>query len=780
MRGHAPHLCIKPSRCDDDKRGRSITWRFCSGGIGQPPGGGPSSLAAMLKKGTKSRSLRRHLLELALLSLIPAAIFSAVVVYALWKAQERERIAIQFQTVQALAGAVEGALAGAIRRTRLLGKFAGSSDTSAFEQTARLVLQESADWSNVILLSPTGEQVFNLAAGPGDVLPSIDRAEHREARQLNKVVLTDVFVSPRRGKPVVNIIAPLDSARYEGYLLLVSLDLAYFDRLISHKDQPAGSLTSLLDANKRIIARSAEADARRGNLIREDNLRTLQGEREGTARIRTIEGLRVYNTWTTINNGWTVTYGPPASAIEAPLKQSLVLLAGSWLLAFGLGLALALRKQRRLARYFHMLLVKADSVEGGWPIRFAESDIDELNQVLRKLHEARGALQEALEREREAREAAEHANNAKDRFLAMLGHELRTPLAAISSATHVMASDRATHQDREKAFNIISRQTRHLTAMVNELLDVSRAVTGKIKLQRQPINLGETARHVLEAHEVSGVLSNHTVIVDVADVWIDADKTRLEQVVQNLLANAATYTPHGNAIQVRVRRDNDEALFQVADAGVGISQADLPHVFDLFFQAEQDVHRPYSGLGIGLTLVKSLVEMHGGTVAVHSPGRGKGTTFTVKLPATHVPPIGKCGSAHHDCAPQKILIVEDNADTRESLKRVLALAGHEVEEAADAPEALSILCHRQPDVALLDIGLPGMDGHDLAREIRNRHGAAISLVAVTGYGLESDIERSLAAGFDAHLTKPLDFDVLHDVIWKNCRKRSTGTFTHVP
>jgi PAS domain S-box-containing protein len=361
------------------------------------------------------------------------------------------------------------------------------------------------------------------------------------------------------------------------------------------------------------------------------------------------------------------------------------------------------------------------------------------------------------ERER-ARAEAEEASRLKDEFFAMLGHELRNPLGAITTALHVIDAYGPGDQRSAQAREIIARQVRLLVRLVDDLLDVTRLATGKISLGRHPVDLAAVARRVV------GVLATTTPTRHLqceADtpVWIEADETRLEQILGNLLGNAVKFTPAGGRVTVDVAAREGEAVLRVEDSGAGISADLLPRIFELFVQGQGGgLHRPTTGLGIGLTLVKRLVDLHEGRVEAASEGPGRGSVFTVRFPLIEAPratpdraPVP--GRAH---VRRRVLIVEDNDDARRMLRHLLEQTGHEVHEAADGLAGLDRALALEPDAAVIDIGLPGLDGYEVARRVRAAGRADVLLVAVTGYGQSGDRQRSGEAGFDAHLTKPVD------------------------
>ncbi len=357
-----------------------------------------------------------------------------------------------------------------------------------------------------------------------------------------------------------------------------------------------------------------------------------------------------------------------------------------------------------------------------------------------------------------ARAEAEAASRVKDEFLAMLAHELRNPLGTVVSAVGIL--DRVGSQDdrAERARTILRRQTEHLTRLLDDLLDVARVTTGKIVLAVRPVDLGEVVDHCLAALRNTGTLSRHRLVIEPHEVWVDADPARMQQVVSNLIVNAVKYTPEGGTIRVRVDRDGDEAVLTVADSGQGIAADLLPRVFDLFTQGTRGLDRQDGGLGVGLTLVRRLVEQHGGRVDAHSDGPGRGSAFVVRLPR-RTPAVAAVGAtampAASSAARRHVLVVEDNADAREALRSLLEVAGHVVGVAKTAEEAVEEALACEPDVALIDLGLPRLDGYEVARRLRMA-GAKTRLIAVTGYGQPADRQRTKDAGFEEHLVKPVD------------------------
>lgn len=362
--------------------------------------------------------------------------------------------------------------------------------------------------------------------------------------------------------------------------------------------------------------------------------------------------------------------------------------------------------------------------------------------------------------------SVEAASRAKDEFVAMLGHELRNPLGAITTAIHVLESRGDSDETAARLRGIIVRQTQHLSRLVEDLLDMSKLVSGKIVLHRQAEDLHELTTRALASFQEAGKASQHTISVTGTSVRVHGDPTRLEQVVTNLLDNAVKYTPPGGRVDITVGADGADAVLAVRDTGIGIPHDLLPLIFDLFVQGTQTAARSDRGLGIGLTIVRRLVELHGGTVSASSPGSDRGSEFVVRLPRISDPASPQPITAEPRASRARhVVIVEDNADFREGLRLLLESWGHRVQEAGNGAQGVDLVRLGRPEIVLVDLGLPDVDGYAVARAVRSApEGAAILLVAITGYGAVSDRRRAEAAGFDAHLTKPISPHELAEIL----------------
>ena len=384
------------------------------------------------------------------------------------------------------------------------------------------------------------------------------------------------------------------------------------------------------------------------------------------------------------------------------------------------------------------------------------------------------ALSSALEAAR-----SEHAklnaelreeHRRKDEFLAMLAHELRNPLSPLLTSLEILRHPTVTVDQRERHIEVMRRQVSQISRLVEDLLDVSRVGRGRIDLKRGQVPLHEVIDHALEECQPLLQTRRHQLSVSLPDdaLVVDVDPVRMTQVFANLLNNAAKYTDPGGRLTLWAERDGPQAVVHIKDDGIGIAADMLPHVFDLFAQGQVSIERAQGGLGIGLTLVRMLLELHGGSVAAASPGPGQGSTFIVRLPLAegalpaHAASSAKTKEGEHRVL--RVLIVDDNHDAADSMAAMLEMMGHHAEAAYDGIKALQLASDLEPDLILLDLGLPDMDGFEVARRLRRLSGRIPRLVALTGYGAEEDKRRTSEAGFDEHVTKPVTPETIGEIV----------------
>ena len=715
----------------------------------------------------KRVALRSRLLYLAAAAFVPLALISGVSLVALVRQQgnQAERAAVELS--RALSTAVDAELQRSISVLQVLASAPAleRNEMERFYDVTRRVMDVNPTWFTVVLADPGGRQLTNARLPFGAPLGPIIERESFERTVRTGVPVIGYLARGAGGQYAVPVRVPVVRGAEVRYVLSAAVKPDGILEIINRQRVPSDWVVSVFDAREARIARSRQHLQNLGTGPAA-GLKALmdKSREEGAGVTQVLEGESVYTAFSrSRETGWTVAVGIPRAYVEQPALRSLIVYGGGLLLSIALAAAAALYVGRGIARPVAELGSAARALGRREPLKLPETPIAEIREVSDSLaaaadERARGEAEreELLRRERAARAIAEEANRSKDEFLAMLGHELRNPLGAIANASQLLAS--VDEEMRSHARGVISRQVQHLARMTDDLLDAARAMTGKIVLQRQPFDLAEAAARALSTVRASGRGAERRLAQQLKSVWVDADPTRLEQIIGNLLGNALKFTPEGGTITVSVERGGDDALLRVADTGIGMPPELAARVFEPFVQGERPLDRSQGGLGIGLTLVRRLAELHGGSATCESAGAGAGSVFIVRLPAIEPPAAARARPRAAAPVPVRdVLIVEDNDDARETLKRMLEIEGHRVRAAADGIAALAAVRAAPPEIALIDIGLPRMDGYELARHIRaevlDKHPF---LVAVTGYGLPEDRKRTREAGFDLHLVKPVD------------------------
>ena len=735
--------------------------------------------------------LRVHLLFLVVGTLLPTLALSGVLTLRVIR-DGREAMRRQLlEVARAEAAIVDSELLGTIRALRALAESETlrTGDLDGFRDEAGRVKQTQPSWSDVVLNTPNGVAVANVATSFGAVVPSMI-----EGNSLAQIGAT-------RQPLIGNLRGGTDSGEQlafpvhvpvmrEGRLVYILSAVITPDRLadlLRRQSLPSDEwVRGVVDNSGVLVARTRDPERFVGQKGTPAFLKRYSTLNEDVYRDNTLEGVPVYGAYSRAPmSHWIVGVAVPVAVIDAGFRQSLLVVTMFGLFLLGIGLIGAFEVSRRISGDIARAAGSADAIARGrhpdvvWSpvsevVRLSDAlvrsaDLLDVRQRERDEQVARAdaAKLEAEKARREAeraRVAAEEADSAKDDFLAMLGHELRNPLAPVLTALELMRLRGESTSQRER--DIIERQVKHLVRLVEDLFDVSRLRRGLVELRRRPFEIIRSVEKAIESSSAFLSEGSHKLTVDVAVVGlvVDGDETRLAQVFANLLTNAAKYSNRPGRIVLRGWVEAGMVVVRCEDDGMGISPELLPRVFDLFKQGRQTLDRRQGGLGLGLAVAKTLVELHGGTVEAASEGLGRGSTFTVRLPLAALPPAiaqSEDQGALPVTTSGRVLVVDDNRDAADLLAETLRLGGFEVATAFDGAEALKTVSTFRADVAILDIGLPSMNGLELARQLREIDATrTIRLIALTGYGQQADFAASSAAGFDLHLVKPVTMDIL--------------------
>jgi len=720
--------------------------------------------------------IRSLLILMAMAILLPFALATAAALYQIKESQKDTALRGLRETARATALIVDREVQSSISALTVLGnaRSLAAGDLAAFYQSATALDRKPDIWS--FLLDEHGQQVLNTIVPFGTPPPpavSLERV--RTALKTGRPVVSDLIDGAVTKAKLTTINVPA-AAGAGKYVVGQAFSVNHWARKALTERVPADWIVAVIDANGKFIARSHEPQKYLGQAARPELVAAAFTVPEGLIRHHTLEGIESYDAFTrSASTGWIIAVAAPVASVEAQSRWALWLALGGLLATAGLTLLIVFFVTQRFIREFDSAGQAALALgRGRMPARKG-SFITEVSQLHHALSSA-GALLQAehasritaeaqrellLQNETRAREAAQAENGAKDRFLAMLGHELRNPLAAICGALEVLEATKAQPARGEQFLAILRRQSAHLTHIVDDLLDVSRLAIGKIELEKKPLDLAAAVRYSVESMRQSGKGASHLIVLEAEPAWVMGDSVRIEQIVNNLIANALKFSPAGSEVRVTVTQEQGSACVTVQDQGSGIAPELLPHVFQPFVQGPPPANRAQSGLGIGLALVKQLVELHGGRIQAQSPGLGGGSSFHFCLPCIAPPaPAAKAPlSAHRP--RRKLVYVEDNVDARTAMAQLLESLDYELIQVETGGATVQAVTDAQPDVVVLDIGLPDIDGYEVARRLRT-HGptAHVPLIALSGYGQVRDKEEAARSGFNAHLTKPVSPDDL--------------------
>ena len=721
--------------------------------------------------------LRSKLLLLAAGSVLPVLVLTAILSWMLLDhqrdnfrraAQERNRM---FVTT------LESQMEGHISALRALAASAAlrTGDLRTFDAEARRVLPTQDGWQNIMVLDTSGRQLVNLRVPYGESLAvhampgEMDLV--KQAFATDRPVIGNMSMGPVTGKLGIAVRLRVQPTTGAPLVLQFILSPGAFTPLMKRVGYPGTWSYGVADRHGVFLARMPDAPP--GQRMSADFERHIQAAPEGWYRGRTLEGRDTYTAYqTSAMTGWSAGVAIPAGEVYGAAWRAAALLSAGAVLSLLLAVVSAWWLGRRISAPIAQLAEAARQL-GQRPVRGelarakAATTVAEVRHVATALEEAAAGLDEREALRQREQDALRAADRAKDEFLAMLGHELRNPLSAITASAHVLRLSKPDATAAVKAHEVIDRQARQMTRLVEDLMDVSRLAMGKVTLQLERLDLAAIAHRVVHTWQQSGRSRSGRVRLAASPAWVDGDRARLEQVLANLLDNAHKFSRNDEPIEVHVGSEGGQAVLQVQDHGDGIRAEDLSRIFDLFVQGPQSFDRPHGGIGLGLALVRRLVELQQGTVTASSAGPGRGACFAIRLPLAVAPATadGARPDAALPATGRRVLLVEDNEDGRQTMEMALELEGHSVRSVDGGLEAVQLAAAWRPDIALVDIGLPDIDGYEVARRIRALGLAnPPRLVAISGFGQPQDQRTAYEAGFDLHLTKPVAPDFLRDVL----------------
>jgi signal transduction histidine kinase len=711
--------------------------------------------------------LRTHLILLTVAAVVPVFLFAigVTVYYTHLERGARERG--MRDTARALALALDRDISDiktgvqALAASRYLD---GRGDLAHFYEEAATVSKSFGGWA--VLSDPTGRQILNTSRPLGAELPLPTPASLAMMRSVaagRKTFVSNVFIGTVSRQPAVIIAVPVVRGGQVRYIIDFPFPPTQFTNLLREAALSRGWIALITDREGGVVARVPDPELYVGGKEAAAWAQQTTGADEGFLKGDVLRAPSVYAAYSrSKETDWVVGVAAPVALVETGLRRTLLVLWGGGLLLLLIACGLAFVIGKRIAAPI-VALARSLGRESA-PLPEAPLAVAEVQELRRALDEARKAERRA-ELAQVARREAEAANRAKDEFLAVLSHELRTPLNAIFGWIRMLRSGRLDEPTTARALEVIERNVAQQSRLIGDLLEASRIVVGRLELDMQRVDLSALVAGVVESFRPAADAQQLTLksALDPEAGPVHGDPDRLRQVVENLLGNAIKFTPAGGTVMVTLARHR-EAHLVVSDTGSGIEPEFLPHVFERFRQADSTSTRAHAGLGLGLAIVRHIVEMHGGRVRAESPGRDQGATFTVDLPlATGAPAPAGEASPGRGTGPRldglRVLVVEDDADTRDLVVTVLTQAGALPTALAAASDAASVARRARPDVLVCDLTLPEHDGVAVMRDIKGwaaETGAPVPAIALTASARAEDRDRALAARFDLYVTKPVD------------------------
>ncbi|OKH46982.1 hypothetical protein NIES2101_24360 [Calothrix sp. HK-06] len=728
--------------------------------------------------------LKWHLVLLVVGSLLPVALFAIFVVH---KLSAEARTASEHRMLLAARDLSQDVEREVSTTARTLQSLAASEqldkgNLKAFHAEVRRAAMTQPTWLTVILLTPNGHQVVNTSRPFGVPLPKVNEPESLQHVVETRQTTLGYLARGRLGESwAFPVRVPVMRGGELRYVLTAVITPEALASVIKTQTPTDGEWTrTVVDGRGVVVARTRAPERFVGQRGTKSFLQRIAQTTEGVYRETTLDKVQVYVAFSQISfSGWKTAVAVPVEVLESPARRAMYLVVGSGIVLFLVSGVGAVILSQWISHSIASAALAAEALAKGEYISISPSSIKEV-ALLDKSLKFSAELLSQRERERNenlaqveaAREAAEEASRLKDEFLITVSHELRTPLNAILGWSQLLSSKQLKEDKIQHGLKTIERNAKAQAQLVDDLLDTSRIITGKLRLKPQLLNpdavLTSVVDSVRHTAETKGINLELQLATDTKPII--ADENRIGQVISNLLSNAIKFTPQGGQIKVDLRQVSEQVEIVVSDTGVGIKADFLPHVFDRFRQADGSTTREFGGLGLGLAIVRHLVELHGGTVQVSSDGEGKGAAFTIRLPlATNQektnPLLTK--SIDRKSSPQKnhsltgarVLVVDDELDARDLLKTVLTQCGAEVRAYSSTTEALTEVTTWKPSVILSDISMPQGDGYDFIRKVREweiRAGVKIPAAAVTAFTRDEDRVKAITSGYQMHIPKPIE------------------------
>jgi signal transduction histidine kinase/ActR/RegA family two-component response regulator len=724
--------------------------------------------------------IRAQLFATSLALVLPLALVGG---WASWRLAEAQKEA-HLQRLQERVVGVRLALDTEVDATvRTLSTLAQASDTRGvpwvpspfFLDRLQQNLNANPMWSSISVADANGRTLLRVARPDAAPAHGIDVATVQHAVQSRGPAFSNLMAIDDGRWHYTYIAVPMAPSAGELRTIYVAVEHEDWTRFLRRFPVDEDATLSLNDRNGIVVARTLNSRRWVGKPSRADYWQRTIGRDEDHFANASLEGESFFSAFSRLRTtSWVLGSGVPQTKLLGALRDPVVALGGGFLVALISAILLSQFLGRRVSRSLETLVARARDGAAADGNSALPLPIDEAET-------ARQLLGQAFEKEHQARAQAERANRMKDQFLAMLAHELRNPLSAIRTATALLGRDGLPAADGRRAVQVLERQVGHMTGMIDEMLDAARLSTGKLTLDLARVDLRSVVQQVLTTFADTGRTKHLRVSSSLAEAVVLGEATRLEQVVSNLMDNACKFTPAGGTIDVALSAGPTEARLRIEDSGAGIDPALLPDLFEAFAQGAQPLDRKSGGLGLGLHVVRQIVTLHGGGVSADSAGSGQGTAFTVTLPLAPAAAAAAAQPARPQTAPLRVALVEDNEDIRDVAAALLRVAGHSVTTAADGHAGLALLRDDPPDVALVDLGLPGLDGLALAAALARQDAPSFTLlVALTGYGDQKTREAAREAGFAAFLQKPFDLDAFEDLVRDMRREEAADTAAHTP